>query len=552
VPSAIPYLEQARVAVMPLAFGAGTKRKVIQALMVGTPAVASTIACEGLELRDGEHLLVADDPVGFARAVTRLLEDDELWQHLAAGGQAHMRSIRSREGARQALLAAVSRVQERRPKPADQALRLALDGPSGTPVVGRHDQRVRRVVREQLPRGSTVLVATHGQGMLLDVAGYTVRGFPGDGQEMVSGEMGIQALEEQRRAGAGYLVIPPSARPWLSYHANLERYLRRSHREVAVPDEAGCLIYSLSERAAESLRPNIDSHAAERSVSTRPALRFGQSENARYPGGSPTAGAPSLAGESMLAELRAKLGHDRVLVIGTYRAHLPNTMEHIVAEISGAERCDVTQRWVAVGGQPDSPRVGAATVRTLLDPRPKFEVLNELLSGEDLDAYDFIVVMDDDVLLPPAFLDTFLAVQTYAGFVLVQPAKTSTSNIGLPIVEQQRGTLARRTLLVQPGPVVSIQRSAHELLMPFYMSSPAGYGYENVWAYEIDRRGHKLGIVDAVPVEHSLREPDSASDWDRPDMGRTTLLRDRPHLSQLACNRVLDIIPLGIAPTVGL
>jgi hypothetical protein len=267
VPSAIPYLEQARVAVMPLPFGAGTKRKVIQALMVGTPAVASSIACEGLDLKDGEHLLIADDAASFAMAVTRLLQDRELWHRLSVQGAAHMRQIRSREGARQAFLRALELLQQRRPKPADQALRLALDGPAGTPVVPHVDQRLRKVVQTHVPEGSQVLVAMHGQPLLLDVAGYTVRPFPPDGHEVVSSETAIRELEGQMAKGAQYLVIPRSAQPWLSYYAGLDRYLQRGYRRLPGGDEASCVIYAL-DQPAEQGRPNINSARLEALVSS--------------------------------------------------------------------------------------------------------------------------------------------------------------------------------------------------------------------------------------------------------------------------------------------
>ena len=51
-------------------FGASgdlTKRKLIQSLVLGTPAVSTSVGTEGLGLADGEHVLVADDPESFAR-----------------------------------------------------------------------------------------------------------------------------------------------------------------------------------------------------------------------------------------------------------------------------------------------------------------------------------------------------------------------------------------------------------------------------------------------------------------------------------------------------
>ena len=67
VPSVIPYLQRARVSILPLLYGAGTKRKLVQALMTGTPTVSTSVGTEGLALTPGEHVMVADDAEGLAR-----------------------------------------------------------------------------------------------------------------------------------------------------------------------------------------------------------------------------------------------------------------------------------------------------------------------------------------------------------------------------------------------------------------------------------------------------------------------------------------------------
>src|SRR5205085_1954975 len=158
-------------------------------------------------------------------------------------------------------------------------------------------------------------------------------------------------------------------------------------------------------------------------------------------------------------------------------------------------------------------------IRRMADTRPKYELVSELLAGEDLSMYDYIVVVDDDILLPGDFLDSFLAAQRFLDFGVAQPARTSTSYIGLPIVEQQRGVFARRTLLVQAGPVVSFHQSVYHLVFPFDLTSPTGLGYESVWAYQLQQHGQRMGIVDAVPVDHSFRKPATLLDWDRSDVG---------------------------------
>ena len=63
-----PSIMRSTLATVPLLFGAGTKGKLVQALMAGTPTVSTTIGIEGLHLRHHEHVLVADDPHEFAEA----------------------------------------------------------------------------------------------------------------------------------------------------------------------------------------------------------------------------------------------------------------------------------------------------------------------------------------------------------------------------------------------------------------------------------------------------------------------------------------------------
>ncbi len=55
-----PELARAAVVVAPLRSGGGTKLKVLEALAAGRPVVATTVGAEGIEVGDGEHLLVAD------------------------------------------------------------------------------------------------------------------------------------------------------------------------------------------------------------------------------------------------------------------------------------------------------------------------------------------------------------------------------------------------------------------------------------------------------------------------------------------------------------
>ncbi len=90
VPDLVPYMEGARVALAPLRFGAGVKGKINLSMAYGQPVVATTCAAEGMHLRDGHDVLVADNPVDFAEAVIRLYRDETLWNLLARNGLANI------------------------------------------------------------------------------------------------------------------------------------------------------------------------------------------------------------------------------------------------------------------------------------------------------------------------------------------------------------------------------------------------------------------------------------------------------------------------------
>jgi glycosyltransferase involved in cell wall biosynthesis len=87
VPELRPYIAKAAVAVAPITVGAGVSNKLGEAFATGTPVVATRLACGDLPVRDGVHLLLADDPKAFAEKVVRLLREPELRRHLALNAQ---------------------------------------------------------------------------------------------------------------------------------------------------------------------------------------------------------------------------------------------------------------------------------------------------------------------------------------------------------------------------------------------------------------------------------------------------------------------------------
>jgi glycosyltransferase involved in cell wall biosynthesis len=70
-----PYLAQARVVVAPLRAGGGTRLKIMEALDVGRPLVATSVGCEGMEDLIGRGVVVADTAPALAAAIADLLLD---------------------------------------------------------------------------------------------------------------------------------------------------------------------------------------------------------------------------------------------------------------------------------------------------------------------------------------------------------------------------------------------------------------------------------------------------------------------------------------------
>jgi glycosyltransferase involved in cell wall biosynthesis len=58
----------------------GVQNKVLEAMAIGVPVVASTQAVKGIQVEGEVDILVADDPADFARQVIRILKDIELYQ----------------------------------------------------------------------------------------------------------------------------------------------------------------------------------------------------------------------------------------------------------------------------------------------------------------------------------------------------------------------------------------------------------------------------------------------------------------------------------------
>jgi glycosyltransferase involved in cell wall biosynthesis len=87
VPAMIPYLHAATVFVAPLATGAGTRTKLLEAMAAGLPIVTTRVGIEGIDASDGHQVLLADPPGAFTAAVLRLLADPAERRRLGAAAR---------------------------------------------------------------------------------------------------------------------------------------------------------------------------------------------------------------------------------------------------------------------------------------------------------------------------------------------------------------------------------------------------------------------------------------------------------------------------------
>ena len=78
VPDILPELARADIALVPLRIGSGTRLKILESFAHRIPIVSTTVGADGLDVEDGVHLLIADDPASFGTACQRLLEDSDL------------------------------------------------------------------------------------------------------------------------------------------------------------------------------------------------------------------------------------------------------------------------------------------------------------------------------------------------------------------------------------------------------------------------------------------------------------------------------------------
>lgn len=79
-----PHLARASIMVLPLRIGGGTRIKVFEAMAAGLAIVSTAVGVEGLPVKDGTHLLIAETPEQFAEKITWLIQHPQERARMAA------------------------------------------------------------------------------------------------------------------------------------------------------------------------------------------------------------------------------------------------------------------------------------------------------------------------------------------------------------------------------------------------------------------------------------------------------------------------------------
>ncbi|MEA2466724.1 MAG: hypothetical protein QOJ57_850, partial [Thermoleophilaceae bacterium] len=165
----------------------------------------------------------------------------------------------------------------------------------------------------------------------------------------------------------------------------------------------------------------------------------------------------------------------------------------------------------------------------------KFENLNLLLAGG---SPDWLLVVDDDVVLPPRFLDRLVALAEHFDLALAQPAQSLASHAAWRVARRRPRSILRETRFVEIGPVTLFRRDAAAVLLPF-PPLRYGWGLDLAWAAAALENGWRLGIADALAVRHETGTVGSAYSPEAAVEEAREFLSTRPYLSSAAAQETL-------------
>jgi GT2 family glycosyltransferase len=167
--------------------------------------------------------------------------------------------------------------------------------------------------------------------------------------------------------------------------------------------------------------------------------------------------------------------------------------------------------------------------RTAPGAAGKFENLNRMLAGERVEDCDWLLVLDDDIVLPRGFLDRFLFLAERFALDIAQPAHRAASHAAWRVSRRRRGAVARETRFVEIGPVTAFAHSTFATLLPF-PPLRMGWGLDLHWAALAAEHGWRCGVIDAVAIAHRAAPAGAAYPREQALAEARAFLADRPYL----------------------
>lgn len=170
----------------------------------------------------------------------------------------------------------------------------------------------------------------------------------------------------------------------------------------------------------------------------------------------------------------------------------------------------------------------------------KFENLNRLLAAYPAEGHDWLLLVDDDVLLPRGFLDRFLFLAERFTLDLVQPAHRLSSHAAWPLTRRRPFSVVRETGFVEIGPVTAFSRRTFPTLLPF-PELRMGWGLDAHWAALAREQQWRCGVLDAVSIRHRVAPAASAYSREAAIAEARAFLAGHSYLSARETQRTLTI-----------
>jgi hypothetical protein len=140
-------------------------------------------------------------------------------------------------------------------------------------------------------------------------------------------------------------------------------------------------------------------------------------------------------------------------------------------------------------------------IATLHEGKGKFQNINFSLEEVDINRFDWLIVVDDDVAVPANFVDRFLYLAERTELKICQPAHKFHSHQSYAITQRRWNSLVRVTHYVESGPITAFRREMFPYVLPFPELRWA-WGEDLAWSEKAMTHGYRIGIIDGTPITH--------------------------------------------------